>query len=287
MTEDVAHCSVEYVYDFGRSLYFRDVSDTALEDVPETAPALDNWQLEVEFLDSRIGGEQGEDREFIPLDKLMSLTSPHIVRNELRSCEDLRELTDDELAKLTSDICEMAAPPAASGDKAAAPSQDKTCRRAIFAILVLLNRTSSISHFVEFGIWDCHLPFRREKREHASRPPYYIMYDNTGRVIPDECFDGWKTCDRETFTNMQWQTLSPYFVFATEEDPTTIRQYDLYDPKRPNAVIFPFLSPTQDGLQEQRLYGAFGEVWQVNIHSAHHNRRLPVSINPVSELQFA
>lgn len=255
---------IEHVHDFGRAIYFsRQMADNSSP--TSTYSRLAN--------DLRNAMEPGA--EFLPLDKLVSLVNADRVYQELRSSS-MSEIAHDELSNLATAICRwvMVELRGAHGNQTV-----HTSRRAIFAILVLMDRSSSIGGFVKSKVWDCHLPFKSIKRQQREgeinerRPEeqaYYAMCDNSETLIPDDCFSGWKDCDWETFKHKQWQTLAPYFAFPTEENRRPLH-YEL----NCSSLILPF---TGDATTTQpQVPGGFADVFKVRIHPAHHDHHVPVS----------
>ncbi|KAK3347281.1 hypothetical protein B0T25DRAFT_298288 [Lasiosphaeria hispida] len=297
--ESVDDFEMEHVEDFGRAIYF---SSTQVPPSPEIPPPDDTqmesptgntWtgRLSSQLREALQQSEAKPESEFLPLDDLVSFVSAGSVYHELRvSTAPPEIMTDAELRHLATGVCEwMELPIASTSTPTSTEHADRdpvkptsnnttttasfTSRRAIFAVLVLMEQALSIRKFVRAGLWDCHLPFRMGRRE-PEGDPYYVMYDNEGRRIPDACFDGWKTSEWEMFVAKQWQTLAPYFAFEMRKQGKTLH----YNLDHPN-VILPFV---RDGAATKRPeQGGYAEVSQVQVHNAHHNQ--PVSNQPQAE----
>jgi len=268
------------VYDFGRSLYYQHPMFHSSNHIPNSSgsQALNGMPPRASMLSAKLrGAYQGDgSRKYVPLnylDGLINLSNVHI---ELEQC--LRKLNlkkfahHDDLKLLAKEIVNLE-------QVSSHPSPKWTSRRALFASLVLMDRPSSIysiSSFVHHEWWDCDLPFKAEERAVSERNEtsrFYVgMHDKLGKKVHDECFSEWSDSDFEAFSDQQWRTLAPYFMFATEED-WTVRHYDLDHHISGNSIL-PVITPTREELPPKSTeYGGFGEVRQRKFHPAHHNHR--------------
>ncbi|KAK5659950.1 hypothetical protein OQA88_13415 [Cercophora sp. LCS_1] len=158
----------------------------------------------------------------------------------------------------------------------------KSSRHAIFAALALLGHSLSIKHFVEFGIFDCHLPFKKERTAKTQGGPFWTLYNKSGQKIDHKCSEGWKPSEVEQFVDTyQWQVLAPYFAFAAPG--REVHHYDLDWPK----TILPFIRDTEEDGKEETTdnkrrqmipvtgQGGYSKVSQALIHGAHHDPSHP------------
>lgn len=180
-----------------------------------------------------VGGDQ---RGFIPLDKLHSIISEDAVRRELSmSFIAASTRTRHEKAAL---IC------------------DKF--RRVFAVLVQVGRVVSINLFIEEGVDDSTLPLvlvsglvggpkLRPKRKQQSS---------------NRCFEGWPQPLIKVFEELQWMVLAPSFVVDTSTADSGLRLYSFDD-----RAILPWIEDDQTNMHS----GGFGDVWRVKIHPEHHH----------------
>ncbi|KAL2073332.1 hypothetical protein VTL71DRAFT_10656 [Oculimacula yallundae] len=134
----------------------------------------------------------------------------------------------------------------------------------IFVILVLIDKTSAITKFLELGLCDRDLPLQLVKHQGGSKELRLSR-------CPDKrlrCFDkSWKQLHIKNFESYQWTTLSPFFARG-EHSKVTFYQL------QPRAIL-PFIAVEQEGRTNgQRtleFVGGFSRVSKVDIHPDHHN----------------
>jgi hypothetical protein len=189
----------------------------------------------------------------------------------------------DKIETLARKICGM--------DRS--PGGERLEYRRIFAILVLIRMSHKISRFVKVNISDTWLPleahmvsnqikfFRRvpgmsntgkaaPSRHDRSEKNFYSRKANSGEgkpvLKPLKCFRGWNGEQRGLFENKQWVVLAPTFDRGGFEDSEPVRHQSF----RPENIL-PFTSRV--ALRSEN--GAFGQVYQVEIHSEHHRFGTP------------
>lgn len=131
---------------------------------------------------------------------------------------------------------------------------DRICEhhRKVFAILVLLERGSSIMAVIADGLNDSHLPLftqghdikhRLYRRASPTSPPQLVLCLSS---------PGWKTHEREAFSKYQ-RALSPEEL-ALSHDGRTPQHKDFDD-----EAVLPFIHA------EEREHGGFGMVSKVEL----------------------
>jgi hypothetical protein len=153
--------------------------------------------------------------------------------------------------------------------------------RKVLAILILIDKADSILDFVRAGITDARLPLQRLGDNRAC---VKLRLSDHDKPDPIPLFESWSAKQINAFENHQWETLAPYFsIGAKEDDP--VPRYDLTS-RHP----LPFdVVPESGGGHDQSaapagmsrstastgsfdpMTGAYGKVWKIEIHPAHHN----------------
>ncbi|KAI0859626.1 kinase-like domain-containing protein [Xylaria cubensis] len=192
---------------------------------------------------------------YLPLGKVETICRRDVVRHEL-----LRTFIDDlpSVDRYTNYVC---------GDQNDS-DQDENTSRKIFANLVLIGQLDKINDFVEAGIKDRHLPFRKASREQGGEKFILVKRPTLNRTgtEPLSCFNDWHPVSKRKFYDNQWRLLSPYFdktvngsVGLYELDEQSIMPWiDIGEEKKGSYV------PTEN-------VGGFGKVTQVTIHPDHHD----------------
>ncbi|KAF2122404.1 hypothetical protein BDV96DRAFT_483175 [Lophiotrema nucula] len=139
--------------------------------------------------------------------------------------------------------------------------------KKIFALLVITDRTSSISLFIDEDVSDLDLPLAAYKvkgkkaielrRRNSSDEPYDKSL---------ECFSHqlWSPIKLQTFEDYQWTMLAPFFYKGIDGD---VKHYRLKD-----QCILPFVRKEEDIEDDgDECRGGFGRVFMVRIHKEHHN----------------
>jgi len=144
--------------------------------------------------------------------------------------------------------------------------------KKIFAVLVLINKASTIQKFLDDDVSDIDLPLAKEypdeKRKEDQSKVFQLRKRDSEQVL--SCFDDWKPISVCNFEEYQWSFLSPYFAAGEKKNP---RHYVLQ-----NEVILPFFQEAKtapgDALscwQQEMLEGGESQVFKVVIHPEHHN----------------
>ncbi len=128
-----------------------------------------------------------------------------------------------------------------------------TCSKAksLFAILVDLKRGAKICSFLDEGISDEDLPFRKLPHDNIH------LGTSSGRCI--KALEGWSGSELEEFVDEQWRVMAPTF-----EEP---EHYELGD-----DTLLPFMKFEQSTETEITSSNSAGysDVYKVRIHPAHH-----------------
>ncbi|KAI3324077.1 kinase-like domain-containing protein [Xylariaceae sp. AK1471] len=141
------------------------------------------------------------------------------------------------------------------------PQQDKvmlTCRRRLFATLILIKKAPDIVNVIKEGIYDWDLPLQLGRSTPES--PQLMRKGMGGKLHPVGFSQSWFPFQREAFCWSQRQLLSPYFEMPTEKD-AKIKHYPL-DP----STIIPITA-----VGNSHIRGGFSSVSMIKIHPAHRN----------------
>lgn len=135
----------------------------------------------------------------------------------------------------------------------------------IFAILVLIERVSSIGDFIKEGVDDSALPLRRVEVKSARVPRFELRPrpQDSSRLA---CLRRWNQVQLMQFDDWQWTVMAPFFSRAVDGK---VMRY-----RFPDSTILPFSKEKRqpgDLLEEQEFEGGFGKVSKVHIHPEHHN----------------
>jgi len=205
-----------------------------------------------------------EKKGFFPRALLSTLVTEDCVFNELTRCLNNTHTTS-QIQEYAKNICEESPLPRDEDDSR--PPKIKSFKK-IFVILVLIEKTSSISKFVEEDVNDLDLPLVKfQKGKNGSRFDLRLprMQDK-----PLECFRNWTQFYIKAFEEWQWTTVSPFFHKGTRKD---VQHFPLQD-----SVILPFTADSRrDNESEFRteIEGGYSRVFKVDIHQNHHNFDLP------------
>ncbi|KAI1314046.1 kinase-like domain-containing protein [Xylaria venustula] len=187
---------------------------------------------------------------YLPLGRVEAICQRQTVRLEL--ARTFGEIPD--LDRYTDYVC-------GSQDDS---NQGENTSRKIFANLVLINQLRRINDFIEAGIKDRHLPFRKEPLGET----FTLVKRATSKKKISEpvyCFDNWNPVKKRKFYDNQWRLLSPYFDRALDG---SIALYELDE-----QSIMPWV-----GIGEEKRgtfvpsenIGGYAKVTQVAIHPDHH-----------------
>ncbi|RSL93552.1 hypothetical protein CEP52_013205 [Fusarium oligoseptatum] len=135
----------------------------------------------------------------------------------------------------------------------------------IFAILVLIERVSSIGDFIKEGVDDSALPLRRVEVK-STRVPKFELRPRPQDSSRLACFKRWNQVQLMQFDDWQWTVMAPFFSRAVDGK---VMRY-----RFPDSTILPFSKEKRqpgDPFEEQEFEGGFGKVSKVYIHPEHHN----------------
>lgn len=152
-------------------------------------------------------------------------------------------------------------------DEVKLPDSDLTTRRKIFGTLVRINKTATIIHFIDEGLYDSDLPFYFPSSNEQHEP--VIRITKQGKKVPVNCFTvpRWRSFDRELFQQYQWEFQAPFFqVTPTNGHGRQPRHYPLGD-----HAILPFIEDYEGDRLGDMISAGYSEVWRVRIHPAHHS----------------
>lgn len=161
-----------------------------------------------------------EKKGFFPRALLSTLVTEDCVFNELTRC--LKDThTTSQIQAYAKNICEESPLPRDEDDSR--PPKTKSFKK-IFVILVLIEKTPSISKFLEEDVNDLDLPLVKfQKGKNGSRFDLRLprMQDKTL-----ECFRDWTHFKIKAFEEWQWTTVSPFFHKGTCKD---VQHFPLQD----------------------------------------------------------
>ncbi|KAK1522511.1 CMGC protein kinase [Colletotrichum costaricense] len=133
--------------------------------------------------------------------------------------------------------------------------------RLIFAILVLMQKASSIQNFVDAGFSDEKLPLA----QHEIR-----MYQDQRYGQPNLPFGRWNPLNGDTFYILQCRLFVRYIAQSPSKGEVSHYEFE-------NAHILPWVKISNpvsifasEGLTTMNLSGGFGEVKQIVIHAWQH-----------------
>ncbi|KAG4436080.1 hypothetical protein IFR05_008436 [Cadophora sp. M221] len=143
--------------------------------------------------------------------------------------------------------------------------QEHKSFRKIFAVLVLIERSSSISKFVVEGVDDSNLPL--VKCYGGPKESSFELRMEHKKEKKLECFDDWTHFFLNAFEEWQWTTVSPFFYKGIDKE---VRHFTLKE-----SIMLPFTADSRrdSGTESQDavIDGGFSRVFKVNIHSDHHD----------------
>ncbi|KAK7920092.1 kinase-like domain-containing protein [Apiospora marii] len=128
-------------------------------------------------------------------------------------------------------------------------------RRMILAILIMIRKVESIKDFIKAGIYDSHLPLDRGQLKGNPFPK--TEGNGHSKTAARNHFAEWEPKEIDDFYNTQYYVLTPFFHISNEE----VHFYKMGSSK----IRLPFAEWDEKG------EGGHGKVYQVKIHSSHHN----------------
>jgi serine/threonine protein kinase len=215
-----------------------------------------NCQLFAALQQTRDTREKG----FLPKAQLGGLVNPDSVFRELSKSLS-QTLGKPHIKKCADNVCIEKEVILDSGEK-----KIKSFRK-IFALLVLVEKSSSIGLFLDEDVSDLDLPLATIKigglielrRKNASGGP---------SSVPLNCFSQWSPVRKKDFEEYQWTMLAPFFTQGEYND---VKHYVLKD-----QHILPFVLTDGQEDDNDEHHGGFGKVFMVHIHADHHNFRAPM-----------
>lgn len=199
------------------------------------------------------------EKGFLPKSQLERLVTVKSAARELRKCLP-SAITQRQIKKIAQTVCKEIH--VKDRDKVRIKSY-----RKIFALLVLVEKSASISHFLEEDVSDLDLPLTTDRKGGFME---LRRRDSSGKPSSKRlrCFDQWTPVPRRNFEEYQWTMLAPFF---SQGEYNYTPHYILKD-----EHILPFTS-TED---QNEYEGGFGRVFMVKIHPDHHKFRSPDNREP-------
>lgn len=229
--------------------------------------AVDNSQehfaLQDRFFEALVRVHE-EKKGFFPKAKLLNLVTEDCVNHELNRILGETHNTS-QVREYARKICDEIPQPR-DPDDGRAP-KIKSFKK-IFAILVLIEKTTSISKFLEEDVNDLDLPL--VKIEEGNSGARFSLRKKRHRDQSLECFRNWSQFNIRAFEEWQWVTVAPFFHKGSRKD---VQHFPLQD-----SVMLPFTSDSRRNKQSELhtvLEGGYGRVFKVQIHPDHHNFNMP------------
>lgn len=217
--------------------------------------------LQKELLDARLSARnsEGQIERFIPKKELWRIINKDSVRSEItKELSDIASFT--EIKSHAKTVCQDVETTELHSGK----TKIKSFRK-IFALLVLVEATSSITEFLakKHGVSDQDLPLTLGRRKGVNE--LYRRGDKN--KVPLPCFKHaiWSPIKLENFQKYQWWLLAPFF--SPDED-GVVKHYILKD-----EHILPYVIPEHSEENVADKVGGYGKVLMVHIHPDHHNFR--------------
>lgn len=186
---------------------------------------------------------------FVPDDARVSILSHPVVLAELQ--EHLPTMTPHGLQKLA--------------DRIVNSTRGSQASLRVFALLVLLDKTSSIVDFVQEGLSDHALPFVKAAVANASsdQAPTFALRRKSAKDQHLHACDGWSEVDMDAFEKLQWRVIAPNFSDVSKQQNADFLDLD-------DQTVLPYIESWQNK-KHDHYKGGNSEVWKVRIHDAHHS----------------
>ncbi|CEF74399.1 unnamed protein product [Fusarium graminearum] len=221
----------------------RDLGDKVLEPIVDTLGIGVNLRTRIRRATVRSCYPRYGIDKFLPKDELSKLLTRQSVEKALTKCQKYRKYpSTTRLRNLELEIETICKSPTGSEGE---HSNTKSYRK-IFVILVLLNKASFVSCFIDGGICDDDLPFCFDCVSDTSK---WKCLRRDGHELPTQGFQDLSKNFFKKFMGKQWIVLVPYFgpYDETKDKPQTLMK----------EQIPPFTF--WKGLPEERQ-GASGEI---------------------------
>ncbi|KAI0439518.1 kinase-like domain-containing protein [Xylaria telfairii] len=245
-----------YVVDYGflaRAQLQRDLTASFM--APMVSGLTDQNSLRYSLENSMMNAVKDDKQTFLPLGQLDAICNRNAVQDQL-----LRTFKPNsiDITQYVNYVC---------GDPTD-PRREEHASRKIFAILVLIDQLHMITTFLEEGIKDKHLPFRKSMTGDGPNDFSLMRRSTLDQSNPQTMnfFNNWNLVDKRKFYQTQWQLLSPFFGKAPRDSAA------LY--KLDEQTIMPWVSM---GKEQTGAYvpleniGGYSTVRKIVIHPDHHS----------------
>lgn len=205
----------------------------------------DGTSLETRILDA-LEFSSGR-RKFLPFDQMDQIFTYEAILKELQPYYPDR--TEEDLHILAHQV----------HDDVELPDSSLTTRRKIFGTLVRINKTASIIHFIDEGLYDSDLPFYFPNVNEQHEP--VIRRTRQGQDVPVNCFTvpRWRSLERELFEQYQWEFQAPFFqVTPVNGQRRRPLHYSLGD-----HAVLPFIEDFKGERLGDMISAGYSEVWRV------------------------
>ncbi|GAW16304.1 hypothetical protein ANO14919_057290 [Xylariales sp. No.14919] len=201
---------------------------------------------------SMMNAVKDDKQTFLPLGKLDALCNRDAVRDELLLTFPPNSI---DITQYVNYVC---------GDPSDNRREEHVSRK-IFAILVLIGRLERITTFIEQGIKDKHLPFRKSMIGKDPNEFDLVRRSTLDQSNPQamDFFSSWNWIDKRDFYQTQWQLLSPFFGKAPMDSAA------LY--KLDEQTIMPWVSMADGAYVPLESHGGYSTVRKIVIHQDHHS----------------
>lgn len=201
-----------------------------------------------------------QKKGFFPRALLSTLVTEEFVFQELSSHLNNTH-NQSQIQTYAKRICEELPLPKEDDDNR--PPKIQSFKK-IFAILVLIEKTPSISKFLEENVNDLHLPLVKvPKGKNGSRFELRLSHM---QEKPLECFRNWTQFSIRAFEENQWTTIAPFFYKGSNKE---VKHFPLSD-----SVMLPFTSDSRRDKTNEfptEIEGGYSRVFKVDIHPDHHS----------------
>lgn len=199
-------------------------------------------------------------KEFIPQGQILKLVTQRSVERELsrwprRFLQSWRRPASVPIERQTTPG-ELSLTYSKSENELSKHPRGRTYRK-IFAILLLIGRSSKIWPFVEEGVCDADLPLVKVQWRDKCQDRWDLRCKRDSKA-PLKCFKKWKRSRVAAFEEHQWDVLAPCFE---KPDGDNVPHREL----QPEEIL-PFTS-----WKKASEPGGFGQVYRVDIHPDHHS----------------
>ncbi|KAK7417071.1 hypothetical protein QQX98_004832 [Neonectria punicea] len=201
----------------------------------------------------------GTDNKFLPINERNQIINAKAIKNELKGLNLGSEYDLDEITEQIWGISTFSRPHTTT--------TNKTTRRKLFTILLLMDKVKTILGLIKEGIHDNDLPFSLDPETETQLQRKLA----TGNCETMRTFESWRPHECDNFNRYQWQMLAPYWELSSKRSPKVLH-YELDE-----RIILPFVyfSNPQPEESINDYVGGFSEVRKVEIHPAHHNDHHP------------